>query len=124
MCKQFGETVYPLGNGAEPVRPMVDRVHAGHDGGKYLRCAYVGGRFGPPDVLLPSLERHSQGGISVRVHRHPDDSSGYLALERLGGGQISGMRAAVAHGHPEPLRGPHRNIRAEVARRGQEREAE
>ena len=120
--QQGGEAVYPLGNGAKPVRPMIRRIHAGHNGGQHLRRANIGGRPGPPNVLLARLKRHSQGRIAVRVHRQTDNASGYPALERLGRGQIRGVRTAIPHGHPEPLRGSDGDVRPEVPRRRKQRQ--
>ena len=51
--------VDPLGDPAEAIRAVVDRVHARHHGEEYLRRADIAGGFVAPDVLFPSLQGHA-----------------------------------------------------------------
>ena len=54
----------------------------------------------------------------------PDDAAGGLADVLLTCREEGGVRAAVAQRNAEPLRAAERHVRAELARRSQQREAE
>ena len=55
LCQRGGELRNTLGDVAQPIGAMVDRIHAGHDGGQHLRGTDVGGGFFAADVLLSGL---------------------------------------------------------------------
>ena len=107
-----------------PDGPMIDGVHAGHDGQQHLRGAHVAGGLVPPDVLLAGLERHAQRRAAVAILRHADDAAGENALVRVTGGEEGGVGSAVPHRHAEALAVADRDIGAPFARRGQEGQAE
>ena len=71
-----GVLVRSPGDPAQPVRAVVDRVHAGDHGQQYLRRADVAGRLLAADVLLAGLQREPVGGCAVRVLGHTDETAG------------------------------------------------
>ncbi len=115
---------HPLGDAAQPVGPVVDPVHARHDGEQHLGGADVRGGLVAADVLLPGLQREAVGGAAVGVARDSDEAAGHLALETFAHGEIAGVRPAEAHGHAEPLRRADRDVGTELARGRHERQGE
>ena len=99
----------------QSLRPMVDRVHAGHDGGQDLRGADVGGGFLAADVLFAGLQRQPVGRVAVDVHAHTHQAPGHGALVVVAAGQVGGVRAAAAHGHAKALGAAHHDIGAHFA---------
>jgi hypothetical protein len=99
---------------------VVHRVHRGHHGQQHLCGADVTGRLFPPDVLLAGLQREPVGRPAVRVQGHAHQTAGQLPAQVVTGRDVSGVRAAVAHGHAEPLRAAHRDVGAQFAGRHQQ----
>jgi hypothetical protein len=71
-----GHAVGTGGDAAQPMRPVVDRVHAGHDGEQDLCRADVAGRLLPPDVLFARLQGEAVGRVPLGVAAHPDEPAG------------------------------------------------
>ena len=69
------------GDRPQPVRAVVDRVHARHHGQQHLRGADVAGRLLPADVLLAGLQRQPVGRRAVGVPGHPDQPAGQRPLQ-------------------------------------------
>ena len=113
-------SVHPLGDPLQPIRPVVHRVHRRHDGQQHLRGADVAGRLLPADVLLPGLQREPERGGAVRVMGHPDQPAGQLPLDLAAHRDEPGVRAAETQRHPEALRRPDRDVRADLAGRAQQ----
>ena len=65
--------------------------------------ADVAGRLVAPDVLLARAHGHHERAPAVEVGRHPDQTTGDLADERVGRGQDAEIRAAVLRGDAERL---------------------
>ncbi|MGX1371530.1 hypothetical protein RKD19_006889 [Streptomyces canus] len=116
--------VRPPRDALEPVGPVVDGVHPGHDREQHLRGADVAGRLLPADVLLTSLQSEPVGLVAVGVHGHAHEPPGQAPGELLLDGHVAGVRAAEAHRHTEPLRGPDRDVRPELTRRPQQGQRE
>ena len=108
----------------EPVRPVVDRVHAGDDAEQHLRRADVAGGLLAPDVLLAGLEREAERLPTAAVHRDADDAARHGAAVLLVGREVGRVRPAVAERHAEALRAAHRDVGAELAGRRQQHQAE
>ena len=106
----------------QPLRAVIDRIHRGDHGEQHLRGADVGGRLLAADMLLAGLQRQPIGRLPPRIHRQPDDAAGQRALERIAHRHIGRMRPAIAHRHAETLRRADRDIGAELAGRGQQRQ--
>ena len=112
----------PAGDPREPLWPVVDRVHARHDGGEHLRRADVGGRLLAADVLLAGLEREPVGRTPVRIDAHAHEPARHRPLELIAAGEVGGVGTAAAHRHPEPLRGAHDDVGPPLAGRRQQRD--
>ncbi len=112
-----------LGDGRQPVGPVVDGVEPGDVGQEHLGRADVARRLLAADVLLARLQRHPQRRVAVPVLADADDPAGDLARERVGGGEERRVGAAEAHRHAEPLAGAQRHVRAPGAGRLDERQA-
>jgi hypothetical protein len=119
-----GVPVYPPGDRPQPVRPVVDRVHAGRHREQHLRGADVAGRPVPADVLLPGLQGEPVRRLAVGIHADPDQPAGQRPLQPLAHRHVAGMRSAVAERHPEALGAAHRNVGAELPRRFQQGQAQ
>ena len=65
--------------------------------------ADVAGRLVAPDVLLAGAHGHHERAPPIEVGRHPDETTGDLADERVGRGQDPEIRAAVLRGDAERL---------------------
>ena len=119
-----GEPVHAGGDGLEPVGAVPGGVEAGHDRQQRLRGADVARGLLAADVLLARLQRHAERAVTLRVLGHADDAAreepGELLLHREEGG----VRSAVAHGNAEALRVAHRDVRAQLTRRGEHGERE
>ena len=61
------------GDFAQALRPVVNRVHRGHDGEQNLRGADVARRLVAADVLLAGLEREAHRGLALRVVGDADE---------------------------------------------------
>ncbi len=114
----------PLRDPLEPVRPVVDRVQAGHDGEEHLGRADVARRLFPADVLLARGQGHAVGRPAVRVLRQSDQASGQLPDMVLPAGEKRGVRAAEPQRHAEPLRRSDGDVGAPLAGRFHERQRE
>ena len=106
----------------QPLRPVPDRVGGGHQRREHLGGADVARRPVAADVLLPGLHRQPEARPPLGVPRDADHPAGHPPGVLLPGGEERGMRPAGAHRHPEPLRRPHGDVRAELPRRGEQRE--
>jgi hypothetical protein len=128
LAKAFGQRggafVHTGGDRAQAGGAVVDRVHAGDDREQDLRGADVAGRLLAADVLLAGLQREPVRGLARRVDRDADEPAGQAALESLAYGHVPGVRTAVHQWNAEPLRAADRDVRAELARRTDERERE
>ena len=76
LCECRRQSMNPLGDPAQAIGSMIDRVHAGHDGEKHLRGADVARRLVATDVLLTGLNRQSIGGSAGGVLGDADQTSG------------------------------------------------
>ena len=73
-------------------------------------------------MLLAGLQRQPIGRLPARIDRQPDDAAGQRALQRIAHRHVGGVRPAIAHRHAETLRRSDRDVGAEFARRGQQRQ--
>lgn len=112
------------GDRPQPVGAVVDRVHPGHDGEQDLRGTDVAGGLLAADVLLAGLEGQAVGLVAVRVHGDADEAAGQGAGELLADRHEAGVRTAEAHRDAEALGGADRDVRAERAGRGEQREGQ
>ena len=108
----------------QPVRPVVDGVHAGHHGEQHLRGADVRRRLLAADVLLARLQREPVRVAAVRVDGDADEAARHRALEFVARREVSGVRAAVAHRHAEALRRADGDVGAPFAGRSEQRQRE
>ncbi len=119
-----GEPVGAPGDRPQPLGPVVDGVHTGHDGEQHLGRADVAGGLLPADVLLPGLQCQPVGLVAVRVDGDTDEAAGQAAGELLAHGHEAGVRSAEAHRDAEALRGAHGDVRAQLAGRGEQRQGQ
>ena len=106
----------------QSLRPMIDRVHGGHDREQHLGGTDVRCRLLPPDMLLAGLQGEPIGRAPATIHRHSDQPAGERALMRRPCCDVGRMRPAIAHGHAEALGGADGDIGAELAGRSDQRE--
>jgi hypothetical protein len=121
---QRGEPAHALRDLNEALRPVIDRVHRRHHREQDLRGADVRRRLLAADVLLARLQREAKRDLALRVARHADDAAGNLPAQVVLARQERRVRTTKAHRHAEPLRGADRDVGAELARRGEQRERE
>ena len=114
----------PLGDRLQPVRAVVHGVHRGHDGQQHLRGADVGGRLLPADVLLTGLQREPEGRGAGGIVGDPDQPAGELPLQLRTDRDEPRVRAAEPERHAESLRRSDRDVRADLARRAQQRQGQ
>ncbi len=114
----------PARDRRQPVRAVVGGIHRGDDREQDLRRADVAGRLVSPDVLLAGLQREPISRMAVRVHGHPDQPAGKLALQVVTDADVTSVRSAVSHRHAESLRAADRDVGAELARRREQRKRE
>jgi hypothetical protein len=115
--QEQGQAVDALGDAAQALRAMVDRVHAGHDGQQDLGGADVAGGLFAADVLLAGLEGEAERGLTVGVLRNTDQPAGHLAHVFGARGHERGVGAAKAQGHAEALGRADGDVGAELAGR-------
>ena len=108
----------------QPLGAVVDRVHAGHHREQHLRGADVRRRLLAADVLLARLQREPVRRAAGGVDGDADEAPRHRALEVVAGGEVAGVRAAVAHRHAEALRRADDDVGAPFAGRRQQRERE
>ena len=84
---------------------MIDCIHRSHVGQEGLSGADVGGGLLAPDVLLPRLQGHADGRVTVAVSRDTHDPPRHDPLVGILHRQEPRVGASIAHRHPEPLRG-------------------
>ena len=65
--EQRRERVNALRDAAQSFRPVINRVHAGHDRQQHLRGADVARGFLAADVLLAGLQRESIRGVAMHI---------------------------------------------------------
>ncbi|OIQ74731.1 hypothetical protein GALL_436090 [mine drainage metagenome] len=117
--QQRGVRMHALRDARQPLRAVVDRIHAGDHRRQHLRGADVARRLLAADVLLARLQRQAQRRLAVRVDADADQTPGHLALERVAHRHVGGVRAAEAQRQAEALRAAHGDVGAEFARRRQ-----
>ena len=91
-----GQFVDPPRNSAQTIRPMINRVHRGHDGKKNLGGANVARRFVAPDVLLARLQRKPVGRPPGGVMRNADQPPREMAFVLIARRDVGGVRTAEA----------------------------
>ena len=73
-------------------------------------------------MLLAGLQRQPVGGRSVGVDRDADQAAGQLARVLGVHGEVAGVRTAESHWHAEALGGAERDVGADLAGRGDQRQ--
>ena len=106
----------PLSDRVKPLGAVIHSVERRDVGQQYLRCADVTGRFLTPNVLLPSLQRHTQCRTVLGIHRNPDDAAWHRSFVGVTGGKKCCVGPAVTHGDAESLRTADNNVRTELCR--------
>ena len=84
-CQYHSQAMHALGNPPQALRPVVDRIHACHDGQEHLRRANVARRLLTPDVLFAGLQRKPVGRLPRDIFGHANNASRHLPLECLSG---------------------------------------
>ena len=107
-----GHPVHTQRDRAQALRPVIDRIHAGHDREQHLRGTNIRGGFLATDVLLASLQRQAQRRFALRIDGHADQPARHLALEFVAHRHVAGVRAAKAHRYAETLGVAHGHIGA------------
>src|SRR5271168_2137494 len=100
-----GESMHPLGDLLQSLRPVVNCVHRSHDREQDLRGADVARRLVAADVLLARLQRKPQTGPPLRIVRDADQPSGHVALEIILHSEERGVGPTITERYAETLRG-------------------
>ena len=103
--KRFGQRVHALRNLLQPMRPVIHRVHPGHDRQQRLGGADVAGGFIAADVLLAGLDRHAIGGVALASLDRPINRPGILRAYSVLVARNPACGPAEAQGDAEPLGG-------------------
>ena len=111
-------------NAADTLGAVIHGKESGHRRQQRLCRTDIRRRTFALDVLLAHLERHSQRLVAETVHRHADDAARHITFVGVFGRQITGLRTAETHRDPETLRRTDHDIRAPLARRLEQREAQ
>ena len=98
---------------------VIDAVHRRHDRQQHLRRTDVGGGLFAADVLLAGLQRQAVGAAAAAVDADADQTAGQRSLEGRSGRDVGGVRAAIAHRHPNRCVEPTRNVGTEFSGRHQ-----
>ena len=106
-----------LGDGAQAVRSVINRIHRCDDGEQNLRGADITRRFVATDVLLARLQREPITRPPVGIVRNADETSRHVPLVLIARRKISGVWSAKAERNAETLRVSDGNIGAKFARR-------
>ena len=114
----------PPRDGAQALRPVIDGVHARHDGEQHLGGTDVAGGLFAPNVLLAGLQRQAVSGTPARIDGLADEAARHRPLVGIAGGEEGGMGAAEAERHAEALARADDDIGAELAWRGEQYEGE
>src|SRR5215213_10995281 len=75
-CKLDGRLMNGVCDLTQPVRPVVNRVHAGCNGEQHLRGTDVRGRLLAADVLLSSLQCQAEARCAVTILGNSDEPAG------------------------------------------------
>jgi hypothetical protein len=73
-------------------------------------------------VAFPRLQRQPHRRPPLRIVRDADEPPRQMPLQLVPRGHKTGMRATITERHPKALRRPDRDIRAEFARRFEQRQ--
>ncbi len=122
--ERVGERVDPIGDAAQSVRPVIDRIAGGDHGQQHLRSTDVGVGLFAADVLLAGLQRHAQCGLAAAIHGDADDAPRRGALVRVAKGEVGRVWTAETHGHAETLAGADHDVGAQGAGRAQQHQGE
>ncbi|MCY1505208.1 hypothetical protein D9M68_394050 [compost metagenome] len=119
-----GEPVDALGDALQALGAVVDGVAAGDIGQQHLGGTDVGVGLLAADVLFAGLQGHAQGDVAAGVLGNADDAPGHGALEFVAGGEEGSVGTAIAHGYAEALGRAEHHVRAQLAGRGEQQQAE
>ena len=111
---------HPAGNAPQPLRPMPNRIHAGHHRQQHLRGADIRCRLFPPDMLLAGLQRQAHGRRAGGIKRDPHQPPRQQPLQAILHRNKRSMRPAITQRHAKALRGADNDIRAHLPRRRQQ----
>ena len=75
-------------------------------------------------MLLARLQGKTKRWLALRVVRDANEPARHVALELIARGEEARVRSAKAERHAEALCGTNRDVRAEFARRLEQRERE
>src|SRR6476646_530308 len=90
------EIVDALGNSAQSLWSVINRIHRGDHSSQDLGSADVAGGFVGPDVLLACLQRQSRGRTSFSVVGDADEPAGKVTFELITCRDVSRVRTAKA----------------------------
>ena len=128
FLQAFGECrrvcVNAPGNAAQALRPVVHRVHRGHDCQQHLCGAHVARRLFSTDMLFARLQGHAQARAAGPVLGDADDAPRQVALVLVAGRKEGGMGAAVAKWDTEALGVAHGDVRPPFAGRREQGQRE
>ena len=102
--------MYLIGDPLQPLRTMINPVHAYYNCRQDLSCTYVAGRLFPLDMLLSSLQRHPQSRLTLDIFADTNYAPRHLAAILRPGREKRRMRATIPHGHSQALTTTHRDI--------------
>ena len=116
LSQARGLAMDTLRDGFEAFGTMKYCVEARHNGKQGLRGTNVRCRFFAADMLLAGLQAEAVGPVAMAVDGDADNAPRHVARIALFCRHIGRVRATIADGHAEPLRGADSNIRPHRAR--------
>ena len=114
------QTVDAAGNAFQPNRAVEDGVQAGDVCQQNLRSTDIRVRFLAADMLLASLHRHAQRGVTGGIFRYANNAARHGTFKFIFRAKECRVRSAVAHRHAETLGRAEYNIRTLFARSRQQ----
>ncbi|GBF28525.1 hypothetical protein MnTg03_00084 [bacterium MnTg03] len=105
-----------MGDTANFIGAMIDRVHARHNCEQGLGGTDITGRLFAANVLLASLQGQAQCGLTTAVDRNTYQASRHRAFERFARGHVGSMRAAITQWYAKTLRSANHDIGIEFPR--------
>ena len=112
------------GDDRQPMRPVIDGVHARQHREQHLRRANIRRRLFAANVLFARLQREPKSALAVGIDRYSNQPARQVALEFVAGGKERGVRPAETHRHAEALARSDDHIGIPFAGRRQQRQRE
>ena len=120
VCQLTRQPMNTLGDRAQSVRSVINRIHRRDDGEKNLGRADVARRFVATDVLLARLQREAISRAAFGIVGNAHEPARHVAFVLIARREICRVRSAESEWNAETLRVSDGDVGAEFARRFQQ----